>query len=66
VINLDYEVHKYPVPDLYIDLTPLDVLERLLDDRLLGVETGKGFESIERLNVVKSGERTASWVLRFI
>jgi hypothetical protein len=53
VINLDYEVHKYPVLDLSIDLTPLDVLERLLDDRLLGLETGKDFKLIEGLNVVK-------------
>jgi len=42
-IDLGYEVQKYLVPDLSIDLKPLNVLKRMVDDGLLGIKTGKGF-----------------------
>jgi 3-hydroxybutyryl-CoA dehydrogenase len=42
-IDLGYEVQKYLVPELSIDLTPLNVLKKMVDDGLLGIKAGKGF-----------------------
>jgi len=42
-IDLGYEVQKYLVPDLSIDLTALNVLRKMADHGLLGVKTGKVF-----------------------
>ena len=36
-------MQKYLVPELSIDLTPLNLLKKMVDDGLLGIKAGKGF-----------------------
>ena len=65
-IDLGYEVQKYLVPDLSIDLTPLNLLKKMVDDGLLGIKAGKGFYEWDDEKIEKLINRRDSGLLELI
>ena len=65
-IDLGYEVQKYLVPDLSINLTPLNLLKKMVDDGLLGIKTGKGFYEWDDEKIEKLINRRDSGLLELI